>query len=746
MALRYMATRGDIGSRLQSRLACTACGERLQEISYQARSADEPPRTIVLCLRCPLNPERLTAGGRRVTVDYGQGHPCPRARSRAPKVIGHRNSDSMWVLCTSSVGEGAVSQAVENSDFTVLRRSRLICTCSDDPHLTLRPELVDTNDGTYTRTLQTWSVAPGVTLREITRYKVPSLEESAWITTAMVRHNVNLNGVRVSVETQDDGTNTLYYETGTVTDRDLRKFVSAVYFAGAGPQSLDACWKFGKVRSLLCARPRSHDSASASNGTHLFTTKPDGQRCIVARLGCVWGYFRSDNNARFIGWSFGSLKSGKELGGHVGAVMDAELVGGQLPIFIDLLQRDDSSLIEEARHIGKSLSDAKSLADVAAAVSFREYFTEVEEASLYRKRAAYPCDGLIAIHTNGVEMKKLKELRSIEVLHVGGGATATGDGVPFFSHPALAVHPEGAIVELRVLASLGHRSGVPTIEVTCADSFVRTDKESANSTAVCLEIVRVALGSTQESSLVRRHVVVWCRKLFGRLLQTAFRVRSAGNVIVDFGTGDGQVTGSYAEAARTCGRVGVLMVESCATKARLLFSSLRGKRCKYASDYAELIPLITKLRNLDVEYVVFHGDANALVRESDVYRVIKSNAKCVVSGFSISHVLPAMEKLALDGIPCIGCGYLYDKVGPGECLVDTGGIRMRRISNEEAEVKWGRDPVYRERAVATVDFSFLYSVEQGGAVVPLQVGGDEAEIVQTCRSICSSVYVIKHMC
>lgn len=41
--------------------------------------------------------------------------------------------------------------------------------------------------------------------------------------------------------------------------------------------------------------------------------------------------------------------------------MDPEFLGGQLPICIDLLQQDDSSLIEVTRRISISLSDAKAL-------------------------------------------------------------------------------------------------------------------------------------------------------------------------------------------------------------------------------------------------------------------------------------------------------------------------------------------------------------------------------------------------
>ena len=95
--------------------------------------------------------------------------------------------------------------------------------------------------------------------------------------------------------------------------------------------------------------------------------------------------------------------------------------------------------------------------------------------------------------------------------------------------------------------------------------------------------------------------------------------------------------------------------------------------------------------------MVFQGDASPLVQDQGVYQMLKSNARCVVSSLSISHVIPALERLGLDGVGSIGCGYLYDNVNVGECIVDTGGIRMKRVSDEEAEMKHCHSADHPER-------------------------------------------------
>lgn len=170
----------------------------------------------------------------------------------------------------------------------------------------------------------------------------------------------------------------------------------------------------------------------------------------------------------------------------------------------------------------------------------------------------------------------------------------------------------------------------------------------------------------------------------------------AGNFIVDLGTGDGQVLGLYTGTATTCGSVGVLMIKSCPTKAKLSGSSLRGKKRRYASSYRKLIPLCANIWDLNIEYTVFQGDSNALVRNNSVYQVLKSNTKYAVSSLGISNVLPALESLTLCSVTRIGCVYLYNRLHIGEFIVGTWGIHMKHISGEEAKKRFRAicDPLF----------------------------------------------------
>lgn len=117
MVLRYISTRGDIGLRSQSSLTCIACGDPLHEVMYQARSVDEPPCTVALCLVCPLNPGKLGAGGPWAATDYGKGHPIPGTRSQPPRFVGHNSSGPLWALSVVGADDAVVLQVLISEEF-----------------------------------------------------------------------------------------------------------------------------------------------------------------------------------------------------------------------------------------------------------------------------------------------------------------------------------------------------------------------------------------------------------------------------------------------------------------------------------------------------------------------------------------------------------------------------------------------------------------------------------------------------
>ncbi|WAR57774.1 hypothetical protein PtB15_5B4 [Puccinia triticina] len=492
-----------------------------------------------------------------------------------------------------------------------------------------------------------------------------------------------------------------------------------MYSAGLCPDRLDKCWKYSGLRGLLCSKPRAHDAGWAGDLDHVFTTKPDGQRCIVARLGMVWGYFTSDVDARLIGWSLPPSVPALPEGQCVGAVLDAELVAGKKPLFIDMLQDDAGLPVPTDRTIGQTLEAAKVLPFVECAVSFREYFSTYGEAEAYASQVPYPCDGMVAISVRGVKMKKLKNHRSVELKHLGNGQMASHEGTVILQHASLSRFSVDSIVELRFSAEVLGLAGSSSLRITCKDVFERTDKTKANSTEVCTQIFRVATGVVLAPTMVRRLCMLWCNSIKSKSIQKAIQSSRSRRVIVDVGLGDGQCLGLYHEALGDVWTKSVAFIEVDPSKATALAKALRTKRCRLIQGLSELLKSMSRLRNGDLDAVLCVADANNIGKHELLLQEMARTVGSVVSNFSASHVLPCIEMMLLASLKVFGCAYMYDTALPDGTLVDTGDIVMRKITREKATVKWGGDNIYDERPLYVGDLECYCSVRSALAVVPL---------------------------
>ncbi|HAA5926486.1 TPA_asm: hypothetical protein GFY42_15345, partial [Listeria monocytogenes] len=78
---------------------------------------------------------------------------------------------------------------------------------------------------------------------------------------------------------------------------------------------------------------------------------------------------------------------------------------------------------------------------------------------------------------------------------------------------------------------------------------------------------------------------------------------------------------------------------------------------------------------------------------------IKDVIRCAVACFSAQFVLDDIGKLTSLGIPFLGSYYSYDTIAVGDSIINYGSIKMTRISEDEATVKWGKDKAYKEPAI-----------------------------------------------
>ncbi|KNZ57155.1 hypothetical protein VP01_2225g1 [Puccinia sorghi] len=704
MALRYIPTRGDVKNMQSSSELCTACSRPIVQVTYQARSADEPARLTTFCSICPLDPRKLSPNGVRFRPDYGKGLPRlqrPRANTGACNVrVVASASRVVGTFFGARVGRPPVpgltlsNVSVRRVDCCVRFASADLRTCC------LVREGVKVEPIEVSRR----SLCPNIFLAQVLLCEVPRQETSGPCYTIGVSDKCQHGGVTFGVRSRSADHYEFSMEVGTTLGPEVRAFVSMLYHYGLCPNTLDMCWGYGRTRTLLCSKPRAHDVGQVQESDHVITAKPDGQRCLIVRLGIVWGCFTSDVKAELIGWVVPSCIVEPTASGIVGAVLDAELMVGQLPVFIDLLQDDDGLQVSETRSIGNMLKRARELAGVHEVVQFRDYFSSLQQAERYCSDVGYPCDGMVAISKTGVEMKKLKPHKSVELRHTGGGVLVSNEGAVVVTTSEADKFDEGAIIEVRFQAEISRGASGSRVKLQCSDIFERSDKTKANSTEVCAQIIKLAAG---------------------------------------LHSGPSMSTGLYSQVLGDPWSKTVLFIEKDESRAAQLVRSLRRLRVKVSRSPESLLTQLAALRNGNVDAVVCVYDANHLFELPRLNREIQRTVGSVVSNFSASHVLPSIEILMELKMNVVGCAYLYDGVAEGGSLVDNGDIAMKVVGPDLATVRWGSDAEYYEYPIRSADLSDYASVRRAISLIPLTAESTDSSVASECMSVCSKVFTFQ---
>ncbi|PLW37768.1 hypothetical protein PCANC_18059 [Puccinia coronata f. sp. avenae] len=172
----------------------------------------------------------------------------------------------------------------------------------------------------------------------------------------------------------------------------------------------------------------------------------------------------------------------------------------------------------------------------------------------------------------------------------------------------------------------------------------------------------------------------------------------------------------------------VAFIEVDNVRARSLARSLIAVRSKLVNGLEELLKSMSRLQNGDLDAVVCVADANEIGKHMDLLQEIKRTVGSIVSNFSASHVLPCVETLLLTDLKVFGCAYMYDAALPDGTLVDTGDIVMRKVTDDEATVKWGGDKAYKEKPLHKSDLKCYCSVRNALSIVPLSAEAASSEV------------------
>lgn len=710
---------------------CGNCGECMREIQYQARSADEAQRTIFKCFSCPLDSSRLDFMSSPSVPSTVWGSSRSRSGSSESGPVPARYVGTRYVLkvqipassvridkflpyeCRRMTITGA--RGSSGFSYTLPRPAELI---ERGPHGNNRPICVTRCD---VRSSGGWG-------------QVEALDE--YVVDASKVHVASHMSASY-METQDIGGRRSYYvrslRDGNIhlcceledMDDDYWSAAKRLHSMGYGPKTLFDLLEPSMIGQLSNLSPRAWDSPIPVTPDYIYTSKVDGQRMWILMYGRICYYVSRLGKREILGWWACNSSTGR-CGSPL--VIDVEFTAIGASVLIDVLIDIHGTVAPVSRDM-KWVADCwreiiVSVPDIP--VSMRRYFTSMSEAKEYARTEGRPCDGVVAIGIKGTEALKIKDVRSME-LELRHGRLVSSDGDPILECNAHANFADGDILEVRFSFNKNKK------RVVAHEIFRRTDKTVANSTSVCRDIISCALREVQSPDDVQRRVAVgWCQELRSKILGMAWGTARDGNIVIDFGAGDGQSL----DALKAYEHGSYVLVEPDREKCEKLARRTGVK--KIHTDPMSLISAVQSLQRGSQRYAIIQCTALALVSCADLMKHLAPRTRCATATFSAQFCVSAFEVCAPLRIPFVGCCYLYDMVKTGQNLLDVSGVIMTRESNEIAKVKWGGDAVYTEPALSSRDFNGVSRVSKASSIRKLPGARSDKE----ANIICSKVYLV----
>ncbi|GKT67457.1 hypothetical protein ColTof3_14796 [Colletotrichum tofieldiae] len=383
-----------------------------------------------------------------------------------------------------------------------------------------------------------------------------------------------------------------------------------------------------------------------------------------------------------VGWHI--LKSAPPLGTGWYAVVDCEFTHSRGLAFIDMLTDSLGTYSPPSRTLAWALREFDKLNAYCGKLPVyrRCYFTESSRVVPTPGYLPEPSDGVVAIHLGSTAARKIKPVKSVELQVQSQGLRAirlvTSDGiaaVPGFV-PDIELD-DSDIVELRLSPSLVQG------EVVVHECFRRVDKSKANSSdavRLILESMGRSVSSGDEND--RRHALLWCNSLRSRINRLVETMPSSKAIILDVGTGDGQSLDSIDLTNQSVSRI------------------------------------LIELDALKINTLVANCTLGELIYDAQLSEILMPEVRAIVSTFSVHYVVhEASLAFLTSGTPIYACGYVYDGIDVGQCLVDTCGVVMKRVSRLECEVRWGGDNAYTEPCTTSMDYGSFCNVVDAGEVL-----------------------------
>ena len=517
-----------------------------------------------------------------------------------------------------------------------------------------------------------------------------------------------------AIRVDDDDTTTVHatlvaLHSVRVSWPDIRGFVSRDYLSAINNLS-----------------PRAWDSKRLQKKGAMYSPKVDGERAYVLIYQGSAHLFSKGKGLYHIGWRV--LKVPQTSRGPI--VVDVENTISHGCFLIDMLTDEYGTLSPRTRDYAWSVSRAMELRGKFGIdfVRFKPHYPTLREAEDSCAMSLYPTDGVIALWQGSTTARKMKQERSIELAVGQSGRLLTFDGdVVIESAPLPSGAQLGDVLEVRFRLARDGKS------ILSAPLFKRTDKSNPNTTsAVCSVLESFSMVSRSDETR-RRNVTVWCDSLKSRLVKEA--VGRCGNrkVIMDIGTG----TGQSLDALTSDRGVSYILVEP--DRDRCEKVKRRAGVGRVWTEPKDILSNIRHLKSGSQTYMVLCCALSDIVSDEELMSSIHTEIGAVIATFSAHFVVADLYELSTYwSLPVVGCFYPYDSVDVGRSLIDSLGVKMKRLSESRCSVKWGGDDEYHEPCTTLLEYQAFSSVSK--ATELLQAPG--AELDRDVFEMCNKVYVI----
>lgn len=709
---------------------CLACGSELRTVEYQTRAADEAQTAVTSCPMCPVNANKIDL--------VSLPRPSPRGvtkpiRRRLPPSLPRRSSlrQSAFIISVDIPSSHSFSKIDLNSrhviqSVAIQRRcisegSFQYTTAADfskeGPLEGLCTELASRKQigmGVRIEAYSVFSVRGGVGSLQVVRGRCEKWQEYQDFPCYIY-------------QTNGEKRRRLLFDMGKSEPSEsvCRSIVNYVYSRHMIPT--DVQWYFTKdvVSRLLNLSPRAWDASAPPDTGYVFTSKPDGERMWLVRYGSIWYACKPGMRNGFKLWFW----CGTPAVESDPVVIDAEYMMSRGFIIIDCLTDSNGKFAPASRNIEWVKHQYALLKQLSKSfpLSIREYFNDFQSALAYSARVMYPVDGVVAIRSDSTEILKIKSVKSMELLASADGLLVTNDGTAVIANPNPFLFAQGTIVEVRF--TLGDTPDA----IAVLDTFERVDKTRANSNEAVANIIRSAYHSETPDDNERRAALLWCNDIRSAIVRTAVNRQSSKSIVVDIGSGTGQSLDSIPRLETTS----YVLIEPDFERCRTLVRRTGAKRI--LTSPRELMPLIRALKTRSLQFVILNCKLAELLEDTAVSDALFTETRAAICTFSMQYVVSELHELSETyRLPIYGCTYIYDTTDDNGVLIDLSGVRMVKVDNRTATVKWGGDKEYREPATLRRDYAGIGRMLAGNEILKVP----SLNLTPAANAICKCVAVL----